>query len=134
MVDRLDTRAVERISGAAWDSLRQSFFQISEILLSASPTASSELTTIYVKFCAGADVYAVVWIKTAKQIVVGLSLPEEVQSPTFVPAPKGTTYRGLTKHFVIENGTPIPDQLGEWARLAFVTASQRGEPAVPPEV
>jgi hypothetical protein len=126
MIERLDPKAVERVSGPAWESLKPVFFDLSRVLLSVSPDAASELTTIYVKFCPTAEknsVFAVVWLKSSKQIVVGLSLPETVESPMLGPAPQGATYKGLTKYLTIRPGEAIPEELGGWAKLSYETAA-----------
>jgi hypothetical protein len=121
MVERLDQRAIEKMSGPSWEPLRPIFFDTSLVLLAVSPEAMSELTTIYVKFfisTARRDVYAVVWLKNSKQIVIGLSLPDEVESAHLCPPPQGMKYRGLTKYLTLRPGEEIPDELADWARLA----------------
>ena len=130
MIERLDEKAVQRVSGPAWEALRAVFFDASRVLLAVSPAATSELTTIYVKFCVSAakkDVYAVVWLKNSKQIIVGLALPEEVDSPLLGPPPQGTQYKGLTKYLTIRPGGAIPDALADWARFAFTSVSVKDE-------
>lgn len=126
MVERLDERAVQKVSGPTWEPLREDFLEISEKLLSVSQDTASQLTTIYVKFCTTSamnEVYAVVWIKTSKKIVVGLSLPEDVEDARLGPPPKGHTYKGLTKFFTVTHDDPIPGGLLRWAKLAYETAS-----------
>jgi hypothetical protein len=128
MVERLDEEAVKRVSGPSWELLRAAFFDASRVLLAVCPEATSELTTIYVKFCvstAKKAVYAVVWLKNSKQIVIGLSLPEEVESPRLGPPPQGTKYKGLTKYLTIRPDELIPKEFAAWARLAF-SAAQGG--------
>lgn len=125
MIERLDEKAVQKVSGPTWEPLREDFFTISKKLLSVSADAASQLTTIYVKFCTTSamnEVYAVVWIKTSKKIVVGLSLPEDVDDACLEPPPKGHTYKGLTKFFTVTLDDPIPDGLLRWAKLAYETA------------
>ncbi|MDB4372727.1 hypothetical protein N9Z53_03020 [Mariniblastus sp.] len=124
--ERLDVKAVKKVSGAAWECLRKDFFEIANTLLSVSADSKSELTTIYVKFLptnGAADVFAVVWIKSSKKIVVGLALPESIESSCFVAAPQGTKYRGLTKYFVVTEDAPIPSELTDWACSAFQNVS-----------
>lgn len=97
MIERLDEKAVLRVSGPSWEPLRAVFLDVASTLLSPSPETTSELTTIYVKFCcspANKEVFAVVWLKTSKQIVIGLSLPEEMESPYFGPPPRERNTRG----------------------------------------
>jgi hypothetical protein len=125
MIERLDTRAVEKISGPTWEPLRQVFFEASRMLLAVSPDAKSELTTIYVKFYRsglGPEVYAVLWLRNSKEIVIGLSLPDTTESCHLGPAPRGTKYKGLTKYLTVQAGETLPGQFEDWARLAFLTA------------
>jgi len=125
MIDRLDEKAIQKVSGPTWDTHREDFFEISRKLLSVSPDSCSQLTTIYVKFCTTSamnQVYAVVWIKTASKIVVGLSLPEDVNDDRLGPPPKGHTYKGLTKFFTVTHEDGIPRSLREWATQAYKTA------------
>lgn len=127
MIERLDEKAVQKVSGPTWESLREDFFTISEKLLSVSPNAASQLTTIYVKFCTTSamnQVYAVVWIKSSKAIVVGLSLPEDFQDSDLSPPPKGHGYKGLTKYFSVTADEGVPNSVLRWAKLAYQTASE----------
>ena len=87
---------------------------------------TSEFTTIYLKFCGGTmrtEVYAVVWLKTSKQLVIGLSLPETVESPRLSPPPHGMKYKGLTKYLTLSAGDTLPDSFADWAKLAFEAAT-----------
>src|SRR5437016_9197636 len=108
---QLSERAIERVSGPSWQPLKDAFLDISTKLLSVSPEAAGELTTIYVKYQVSASpqskVYAVVWLKTSKKIVVGMALPEEFDFPNLGPAPAGMKYKGITKYFEIEPGDDI---------------------------
>lgn len=121
--DRLNDDVIKKISGPAWEPLRTAFLEISDALLSVSPEAVGVLTTIYVKFqvssAANSSVYAVAWLKSSKQIVVGLALPDEALSPVLRPPPKGMTYKGLSKYFTVQPGDSVPPTLEAWARTAF---------------
>lgn len=122
MIERLDKRAMEKVSGPSWEPIRGKFYEISETLLSVSPDASSELTTIYVKYCPKSphsSVFAVAWIKTSKKIVVGLALPDDYDSDLLGGAPQGMTYKGLTKYFSISANDIVPEELGKWAKAAY---------------
>jgi len=126
VIERLDERAVQKASGSAWKPLREDFFKISKILLSVSPDTRSQLTTIYVKFCTTngmSEVFAVVWIKTSKALIVGLSLPKDFEDVGLGPPPTGLAYKGLTKFFTVTLDDPIPNGLLGWAKLAYKTAS-----------
>ena len=119
----LSTRAVERVNRPAWAELRNLFMRISRALLDPAPDCRGELTTIYVKFMVAggpsSPVYAVVWLKTAKRLTVGLAMPPGVESGKLGPAPTGTTYQGLTKYFVVERGDSVPDEISQWAALTY---------------
>lgn len=131
MIERLDERAVQKVSGPTWETRREDFFKMSETLLSVSPDTASQLTTIYVKFCTTSamnQVYAVVWIKTSKAIVVGLSLPDDFEDERLDSAPKGHSYKGLTKFFTVTTESPVPTPLLRWAQLAYDTARGGSKP------
>ena len=107
--------------------MKESFLEISRKLLSAAPDTKAELTTIYVKYCttqAGTEVYAVAWLKTSKEIVVGMSLPESIDHPRLGIARPGMRYKGLTKYFgQLQAKKPVPVELESWARLAYSTVT-----------
>ena len=81
MIERLDDRAAERIAGAAWVDARPTIEAIHKSLILVDPSVTGELTTIYVKYRSDtqADPFAVLWIKSSKKIVLGLSLPDEFE-------------------------------------------------------
>lgn len=117
---RLDPMAIERISGPSWDSIRSAVFDISETLLSVSPDATNNLTTIYVKFeRPRGGVYAVMWVRTSSKIVVGLALPSGTTSVRFHEAHATMKYPGLTSYFTVQTSDDVPDKLADWAREAF---------------
>jgi hypothetical protein len=122
---QLSDNAVERVSGPSWEPLKAAFLDISNKLLDVSPDAVGVLTTIYVKYQVSASphakVFAVAWLKTSKQIVVGLALPADYQSPELGQAPTGMRYKGITKYFRVEPGGTVPGDLPEWAKLAYQT-------------
>jgi hypothetical protein len=66
-----------------------------------------------------AGVYAVVWLKDSKQIVVGLALPQDHESESLGPAPPRTNYKGITQYFTVKRGEAVPAQLPQWAMAAF---------------
>ena len=119
----LSDRAWERLSGESWNALRASFLRVNDALLSVSPEAFADLTTIYIKYSVSpsptSPVYAVVWVKTAKQFVVGLALPENVSAPELTGPPQGMKYKGLTRYLVVRPGDAVPAAVDQWARLAF---------------
>ena len=122
----LSQRIIAKVSGPAWEPLCGQFMQMARSLLAVSPDADSELMTSYVKFTInsgpGSLVYAVVWIKNSKRMVVGLALPEDYEGEGLGPAPPGMMYKGLNKYFVVERGGIVPKGLAEWAGLAYQNA------------
>ena len=122
----LSQRIIAKVSGPAWESLRGQFTQISGLLLAVSPDAHSELLTTYVKFMVHSDasssVFAAIWLKNSKRLVVGLALPEEHEAAGLGPAPPTMTYKGLTKYFIVERSNAVPKGLAEWAKMAYQNA------------
>ena len=119
---QLQPQVLERISGSAWNQIRDAFLTVSDALLSVNQEAYGQLTTIYVKFTTSSgnpEPYAVVWIKTSKELVVGLALSESVVAPFLGDPPAGTKYKGLTKYFSLHPGDTVPFQLNEWAIAAY---------------
>src|SRR5262245_42829514 len=126
--ERLDPKAVERISGEAWQSMRPLFDRLNDELLSVSPTVTGVLTTIYIKYASpetSAQPYAVVWVKKSTEIVVGLSLPSDFGADGLVEVPHGYKYAGLTKYLVLRKGAELPPSFGDWVRQAYSHISAR---------
>ena len=119
----LSQRIIAKVSGPAWEPLRGQFMQIARLLLAVSPDADSELMTTYVKFtihtAPQSPVFAAVWLKSSKRLIVGLALPEEYEAEELGPALPGTMYKGLTKYFVVERGGAVPKGFANWAKLAY---------------
>lgn len=122
-MDRMDTRAVQRVGGPAWEQMRLTFEAVSERLLGVCPTATGELISTYVKYASELETkgqpYAVVWLKKASEIVIGLALPEPLCSPKLTAAPPRHVYKGLTGYLTLRPGEPLPDELTQWACMAF---------------
>lgn len=129
--DRMDPRALERVGGPSWRKMRPLFDCVSDLLLSVSATARGELTTIYVKFLdqkTRPQPYAVLWIKKASEMVLGLALPNEVTPPYFTQPPRGYGYKGLTKYVSIHEDDEIAPDLADWVHVAYahVAGTDRG--------
>jgi hypothetical protein len=122
-MSELPQHAVAKVSGPSWEPLRKQFLEIGRLLLEAAADARADLLSQYVKFTASAapdsPAYAVVWLKSSKRLIVGLALPEACEGDGLGgPLPK-TTYRGLTRYFVVEAGAPVPRGLAAWAKTAY---------------
>jgi hypothetical protein len=122
-IERLSEDAIQRVSGPSWQPLKQAFLDMSEVLLAAAPEGAGILTTIYVKYLVdrkpNSGVFAVAWLKNSKQIVLGLALPDDLESPLLGPAPAGMKYKGITKYLTIQPGDQLPSELAVWAKNAF---------------
>ncbi len=127
----MSQHTIAKVSGPAWESLRGQFMQISRLLLAVSPDADSELMTTYVKFtihsASQSPVYAAIWLKSSKRLIVGLALPEECEAEELGPSLPGTMYKGLNKYFVVERGSAVPKGLAEWAMRAHENASSAAD-------
>ena len=121
-MERLDSRTIQRVSGPAWNAIRSLFERVSDTLLSVCPSATGELTTIYVKYGSaetGGRPYAVVWVRKSTELTVGLALPDGFTSPDLKPAPSRYKYAGLTGYFQLTPDNEPPASLEQWAKLAF---------------
>ena len=128
-LSRLSRTAVAKVSGDAWAPLRPLFMELSQDLLAVSQDAQGELTTIYVRFTVTTEVaspaYSVIWIKSIKQLVVGLALPPaSINAAQIVPCPKGYNYKGLTAYFVLKPGDQIPENFDALSVLAYNEAKR----------
>ena len=125
-MSELSQHTIAKVSGPAWESLRGQFMQISRLLLAVSPDAGSELMTTYVKFtihsASQSPVYAAIWLKSSKRLIVGLALPEEYEAEELGPSLPGTMYKGFNKYFVVERGSAVPKGLADWAKTAYQNA------------
>ena len=132
---QIDPRVIERISGRTWDAIRSTLMDACDKVLHVSADARADLTTIYAKFSVssgpGADVYAVVWLKTARNVVFGFALPDGFSNEKLTKAPAGMSYRGLTGYFKLDEGTQLPPDFSEWARLAFDAARAKATHETP---
>ena len=96
----LSQRIIAKVSGPAWEQLRGQFMQMARLLLAVSPDADSELFTTYVKFTVHTDlqshVFAAIWLKSSKRLIVGLALPEEYEAEELGPRCQGRCTRAST--------------------------------------
>ncbi|HEX5444268.1 MAG TPA: hypothetical protein VFW87_10585 [Pirellulales bacterium] len=120
MLDRLDSRALERIRGPSWSAIRPCVEAVHEHLIAVSPSSFGELTTIYVKYLSPETrprPYAVLWLKKSTEVTLGLSLADVPDGLSAAPA--GHNYAGLNGYLVLHPGDPIPAQLQFWAKEAY---------------
>jgi hypothetical protein len=89
----------------------------------------------YIKYEAaeatGGRPFAVIWLKKASEIVVGLALPDAYDAAALTSAPRGLSYSGLTKYFQLTPETEVPPQLIEWVKAAFEHARSRDNSTIP---
>ena len=108
------------------EQIRGQFMQTARLLLAVPPTPKASCATTYVKFTTNGDsnspVFAAVWLKSSKQMIVGLALPKEYEVQGLGAGPPKTLYKGLTKYFVVECGGMVPQGLAEWAKTAYQNA------------
>jgi hypothetical protein len=91
-------------------------------LINVKPDVIGSLTTIYVKYTSpelGQAPFAVVWVKKASEIVVGLALPTELVKSGLSGPPPGFKYAGLTGYFKVTATDEVPNDFGKWAAIAY---------------
>jgi hypothetical protein len=66
-----------------------------------------------------AQVFGVIWLKTARNVVLGLATPEKICHEDIIDAPNGMKYKGLTSYLEIKEDRDIPEELKSWATKAF---------------
>lgn len=127
-MNKHDERIDKKIAGPTWDNVRDKLIKIHEIMLGVHESSTSELRTIYIKYKTLpeplAPVFAAMWIKTAKKIILGLATPEKLQHKDVIGVPPGIKYKGLTSFLEITENCDVPVELEQWAKLAFNYASE----------
>ena len=121
-MEQLDPRAEQKLSGPAWEKVRLQIETIHNALTAVSPTARGELMAIYIKYVSEetkGQPFAVLWIKTSKQLVLGLALPEPFDSGELEQAPERHTYAGVTGYLTLKPGELVPSDVPRWARMAY---------------
>ena len=124
----LTQRTRDKLSTPKWKSLRRLFLRVAKAILEVSPGAQGDLAGSYIKFTTDSHptsaAYAVVWLKVSapKRLIVGLTLPEDMEAAGLGPSPEPIFYQGLTKFLVIEKGQVVPGELAGWARRAYEEA------------
>ncbi len=118
-----DKRIDKKIGGDTWNNIRSNLTEVHNVLLSVNESVASELTTIYIKYKVVDEpmggTFAVMWVKTAKRVVLGLATPEKVNHKDVIDAPQGMKYKGLTSYLKITIDQAVPGELKQWAMMAF---------------
>ena len=119
----LPQHIIAKVSGLAWEPLRQQFMEIGRLLMDVSSDTNCHLFGCYVRFTASiapkSQPYAAVWLKSNRRLIVGLALPEGYEAEELGVAPPGTVYKGLTKYLTVERGGVLPERFADWVRLAY---------------
>jgi hypothetical protein len=127
--DRLDPKALKKVSEQTWVPIRAVFDRLNQVLLSVSPTARGTLITIYIKYAApetGDRPYAVLWVRKSTELVLGLALPAGTEPPGLTPDPGRYKYANLTRYLTLAAGTTVPAELPAWVALAYETMRTAG--------
>lgn len=121
----------ERINGPLWKALREKIISIHETLLSINDSIIPELTTIYVKYKVSNSslfsVFAVMWVKTTKEVVVGLATQDRINHQAIIDPPSKMKYRGLVSYIRITAADEVPKELNEWAQNAYMNIKGNSE-------
>ena len=122
MLDHLDERANLRIAGPSWGKIRPQLESIHKAIVSVSPSAWGELTTIYVKYGTeetGPQPYAVLWVKKSTELVLGLAMPSEYDLGEIATVTSNLKYAGLTAYLRFDQEAEVPQSLAQWAQTAY---------------
>ncbi len=117
----------ERVMGPVWSGVRAKILDVQQVLSTTDEHAAFEPSTIYVK-CKTRDeplapVFAVIWMRSAREVVLGLATPEPIVHACAIAPPAKMKYKGLTTYVPITEAEPLPRELADWSRQAFVHAS-----------
>jgi hypothetical protein len=129
--DRLDPKAIKRVGGPAWESIRPSFVAVHASVIEASPTAHGHMMTSYVKYLTdetGSQPIAVVWLSKSSELLIGLALPADTACPAAME-PMGMTYKGITVYLRVRATDPVPDGLVQLAVAAYQHVQRCGSPS-----
>lgn len=120
---RDDPRIWEKLDSKGWDPLSPVFEKMHTCLLGLDEKVAAQRTTIYVNYkyedLPFSKVFAVVWIRTIRHLLVALRLPEDTMRPPLEPPPAKFKYPPMNAYFQVNQGQQIPDQFSDWARISF---------------
>jgi hypothetical protein len=113
----------KKLQGATWNNIRSKLTEIQKNLLAVNDSVASKLMTGYIKYQASdgplGQPFAVLWVKSAKQVVLGLATPEKLDHKNITVAPHGMVYKGLTSYLNITTEQDIPRELQHWVMAAY---------------
>ena len=122
MFNRLDPRAVKRLSGPSWEKIRPQLAAIHATIIAVSPTVHGDLVTTYVKYTSdetGPQPFAVLWVASSAAIVLGLALPDTISIPPEAAPSRKLMYKGLTGFFRFGPEDGMAPELPAWAAAAY---------------
>jgi hypothetical protein len=118
----LDMRATNRVSGPAWKTIKPHIDVVNAALLGVSPTSRGELTRIYIKYTTaetGCQPFAVMWVRSSSEIVIGLALPPDFHIGKIRAPLKPIAYSGLTTYFCLSARDAFPAGIETWSAAAY---------------
>ena len=118
----LDMRAVNRVSGPAWKAIKPHIDFVNAAFLGVSPTSRGELTRIYIKYTTsetGCQPFAVMWVRSSSEIVIGLALPPDFCVGNIRAPLKPIAYSGLTTYFCLTAQDTLPVDIAAWSMAAY---------------
>lgn len=118
-----DERIDKKFQGKTWDDIRDKLMEIQKILFAVNDSVSSKLVKGYIKYQTSdrplRQPFAVLWVKSAKHVVLGLATPKKIDHKNITCAPQGMTYKGLTSYLNITAEQHLPRELQHWVRAAY---------------
>ena len=126
----LDVKAMDRVSGPAWKTIRPHFDGVNAALLQVSPTVRGELTRIYIKYTTaetGSQPFAVMWVRSSSEIVIGLALPADFCVGEIRKPLKPIAYSGLTTYVCLSAKDELPTGIGAWSIAAYANCLRTSE-------
>lgn len=119
----------KKISGPTLKGIYDKILVIHGIMLNIEDSASFDISTLYIKYQIGSKalspVFAVLWIQPAKNATLGLATKYKIMHEKLVCAPKKMRYKGLTSYLRVTENETLPDELDQWAKLAFENIKQQ---------
>lgn len=112
-----------KINGPAWNNIRDKIKHVIQLLLAVDESTVAELTTIYIKFKITDKiifpVYAVLWLKSSKKILLGLATHDKINNEVIIDPPSDRKYKGLKSYLWLKENEDIPTGLEIWIKEAY---------------